>query len=68
MFLATKSLEGRSENTLFLYCFNIGKLLEKAEKNVCVMNTDDVRSYCQGNKPVILCTFYTYLRQIHNEI
>lgn len=45
MFLATKRLEGRSENTLFLYRFNIGKMLEKAEKNVCVMNTDDVRSY-----------------------
>ncbi len=45
MFLATKRLEGRSKNTLFLYRFNIGKLLEKAEKNVCIMNTDDVRSY-----------------------
>jgi len=35
MFLATKRLEGRSENTLFRYRFNIGKMLEKAEKNVC---------------------------------
>ena len=27
MFLATKRLEGRSENTLFLYRFNIGSCL-----------------------------------------
>ena len=45
MFLATKRLEGRSEKTLFLYRFNIEKMLEKSDKNVCVMNTDDIRSY-----------------------
>ena len=45
MFLATKRLEGRSEKTLFLYRFNIEKMLEKSDKNVCVMNTDDIRGY-----------------------
>ncbi len=45
MFLATKRLEGRSEKTLFLYRFNIEKMLEKSDKNVCVMSTDDIRSY-----------------------
>ena len=45
MFIATKRLEGRSEKTLFLYRFNIEKLLEKSDKNVCVMNTDDIRRY-----------------------
>lgn len=38
MFHATKRLEGRSEKTLFLYRFNIEKMLEKSDKNVCVMN------------------------------
>ena len=45
MFLATKRLEGRAEKTLFLYRFNIEKMLEKSDKNVCVMNTDDIRGY-----------------------
>ena len=45
MFIATKRLEGRSEKTLFLYRYNIEKMLEKSEKNVCVMNTDDIRGY-----------------------
>lgn len=44
-FLSVKRLEGRSEKTLFLYKFNIGKILEKSDKNVCVMNTDDIRQY-----------------------
>ena len=42
-FLSVKRLEGRSEKSLFLYKFNIGKILEKSDKNVCVMNTDDIR-------------------------
>ena len=33
------------EKTLFLYKFNIGKILEKSDKNVCVMSTDDIRKY-----------------------
>ena len=44
-FISVKRLEGRSEKTLFLYKFNIGKILEKSDKNVCVMNTDDIRKY-----------------------
>ena len=44
-FLSVKRLEGRSEKTLFLYKFNIGRILEKSDKNVCVMNTDDIRKY-----------------------
>ncbi len=43
-----KRLEGRSEKTLFLYKFNIGKILEKTDKNVCVMNTGDIRKYSTG--------------------
>ena len=45
MFLATKRLEGRSEKTLLFYRFNIEKMHEKSDKNVCVMNTDDIRGY-----------------------
>ncbi|MBO6242675.1 MAG: tyrosine-type recombinase/integrase [Butyrivibrio sp.] len=45
MFLSNKRLEGRSEKTLALYRFNIEKMLSKSEKNVCVMNTDDIRKY-----------------------
>ena len=51
MFIATKRLEGRSEKTLFLYLFNIEKMLEKSDKNVCVMNTDGgyLSSYQEQN-------------------
>jgi hypothetical protein len=35
MFLATMRLEGRSEKTLFLYRFNIEKMLEKSDKDGC---------------------------------
>ena len=45
MFLATKRLEGRSEKTLLLYRYNIQKLLDRSKKNVCVMNTDDIREF-----------------------
>ena len=31
-FISVKRLEGRSEKTLFLYKFNIGKILEKSDK------------------------------------
>lgn len=44
-FLSVKKLEGRSEKTLFLYRFNIGKVLAKSDKNVCAMNADDIRQY-----------------------
>lgn len=47
MFIATKRLEGRSEKTLFLYRFNIEKMLDKSDKNVCVMNTDDINNILQ---------------------
>ncbi len=45
MFIATKRLEGRSEKTLLLYRYNIQKLLDRNNKNVCVMNTDDIRDF-----------------------
>ena len=45
MFIATKRLEGRSEKTLLLYRYNIQKLLDRNNKNVCVMNTDDIREF-----------------------
>ena len=44
-FLSVKKLEGRSEKTLFLYRFNIEKVLAKSDKNVCAMNADDIRQY-----------------------
>lgn len=44
-FLSVKKLEGRSEKTIFLYRFNIEKVLAKADKNVCTMNADDIRKY-----------------------
>lgn len=45
MFIATKRLEGRSEKTLLLYRYNIQKLLDRNTKNVCVMNTEDIRDF-----------------------
>ena len=45
LFLATKSLEGRSEKTIRLYRYCIERLLERTTKNVCVMTTDDIRDY-----------------------
>lgn len=36
-FLSVKRLEGRSEKTLFLYKFNISKILEKSDN--CLRNT-----------------------------
>jgi len=45
MFLSTKRLEGRSERTIHLYRYNIQKLLDKQEKNVCIMSTDDIRGF-----------------------
>jgi site-specific recombinase XerD len=44
-FLSVKRLEGRSEKMLLLYKFNISKILKKSDKNVCVMNTNDIRKY-----------------------
>ena len=44
-FLSTKRLEGRSEKTLSLYRFNIGKIIGYSEKNVCVLTTEDIREY-----------------------
>lgn len=44
-FLSVKRLEGRSELTLSLYQFNIGKMIQNIPKNVCVMDTDDIRQY-----------------------
>ena len=35
----------RLEKTLFLYRFNIEKVLAKSDKNVCAMNADDIRQY-----------------------
>ena len=51
MFIATKRLEGRSEKTLLLYRYNIQKLLDRNNKNVCVMNTDDM-AYGGSGYPV----------------
>ena len=35
----------RLEKTLFLYRFNIEKVLAKSDKNICAMNADDIRQY-----------------------
>lgn len=44
-FLATKRLEGRSENTLELYRFTITKFIESFSKNVCVLTTEEIRGF-----------------------
>lgn len=44
-FLATKRLEGRSDQTLFFYQFTIEKMIQTIDKNVCAMTTDDIRGY-----------------------
>ncbi len=45
LFIAVKRLEGRSELTLGLYKHNIEKLLASVDKNVCLLNTDDIRAF-----------------------
>lgn len=44
-FLAAKRLEGRSEKTLHLYQFTVTKLMERLDKNLCIVTTDDIRNY-----------------------
>ena len=44
-FLAAKRLEGRSEKTLHLYRFTVTKLIERIDKNICIVTTDDIRNY-----------------------
>lgn len=44
-FLASKRLEGRSEKTLDLYRFTIEKMIEKVDKNICTITTEDIRNY-----------------------
>lgn len=44
-FLAAKRLEGRSEKTLHLYRFTITKMMERIDKNICIVTTDDIRNY-----------------------
>jgi len=44
-FIASKRLEGRSEKTLSLYRFTIEKMLEKIDKNICTVTTEDIRNY-----------------------
>ena len=44
-FIATKRLEGRSEKTMRLYRFTIGKMIAAIEKNVCTLSTEDIRNY-----------------------
>ena len=51
MFIATKRLEGRSEKTLFLYRFNIEKMLEKSDKNGCFKD-----SFCAQVCPMAPCS------------
>lgn len=41
-FIATKRLEGRSEQTLDLYRRTVERMLSKFDKNVCVSSTEDV--------------------------
>ncbi|MCR5798559.1 MAG: tyrosine-type recombinase/integrase [Lachnospiraceae bacterium] len=45
LFLTTKRLEGRSEKTLRQYRITLSKLFECVGKNVCVMNTEDIRVF-----------------------
>ena len=42
IFLASKRLEGRSEKTLSLYRFTVEKMMEKIDKNICVVTTEDI--------------------------
>ena len=44
-FLATKRLEGRSEQTLDLYKFTIEKMIQSVDKNICTLSTEDIRKY-----------------------
>ena len=43
--LRQSGLREDQRKPLFLYRFNIEKMLEKSEKSVCVMNTDDIRGF-----------------------
>ena len=44
-FLATKRLEGRSEQTLDLYKFTIEKMIQSVDKNICTLSTEDMSRY-----------------------
>ena len=44
-FLATKRLEGRSDETLAYYRLAIEKMLTSVNKNVCSITTEDIRKY-----------------------
>ena len=45
IFLSSKRLEGRSQKTLDLYRFTIEKMLERMDKNICLLTTADIRDY-----------------------
>ena len=50
---------------MFLYRFNIEKMLEKSDKNVCVMNTDVIRGYLSSYQEVNRTDYF--LRANENE-
>lgn len=48
-FIAAKKIEGCSENTLKYYSSTLLNMISKVQKNVCTIQTDDIRFY--------LCTY-----------
>lgn len=66
-FLATKRLEGRSEQTLDLYRFTIEKLIQSVDKNICTLSTEDIRAYLmsyQLNKGISKATMDNIRRNL----
>lgn len=45
LFIAAKRIEGCSENTLQYYSSTLLKMINSIQKNVCEIETDDIRFY-----------------------
>ena len=66
-FLATKRLEGRSEQTLDLYKFTIEKMIQSVDKNICTLSTEDIRNYLveyQSNRGISKATMDNIRRNL----
>lgn len=45
LFIAAKKIEGCSENTLKYYSATLLNMINSIQKNVCLIETDDIRFY-----------------------
>ena len=57
LFLAAKKIEGCSDNTLKYYRNNLEKMISFVAKNVCNVETNDLRLYLSEYQAKQQCTF-----------